>query len=280
MDPERVTLAVPCYNVEDHLPSLFDALNRLSPSPHRIICIDDGSTDETKKIIKSYDDADLVVHKENKGLAAARNSALEATETHGLAMLDADVIPDEDWLSAICEAMEKRGADMVGGALHEQVTTTADEWRAVHLPQQFGDEPLSRKWVPGSNFLCRVRAVRAVGGWNEKYRTNYEDVDIGLRLKEEGYKVWYTPHAQAKHTRTDSVYTVLSTTWDWYYKYSEEYSPPIQFSKLPRRVKRHLRLTKYDLYDDIRNNWKIMPITILKPFVHTKRDIEYILDHQ
>lgn len=274
MNPEDVTLAVPCYNAEESLPELFDALDRLSPQPRRIVCIDDGSTDGTRGLIRNHDRPELVVHEENKGLAAARNTALEITDSPGLAMLDADVIPDEGWLAAVCTALDERDAAMVGGRLVERLTTVADEWRAVHLPQQFGDEPLSREWVPGSNFLCRAEAVRSVGGWNEAYRTNYEDVDIGRRLRAAGRAVWYTPHARAEHDRTDSVRSVVSTMWDWYYKHA----PPTQVAELPKRMEMHLGRTIDALSDDLRErNWRLVPITLLRPIVHGKRDVESVL---
>jgi GT2 family glycosyltransferase len=62
----------------------------------------------------------------------------------------------------------------------------------------------------------RTEALKAVGGFDPKFRTNAEDIDLGLRLNEAGYKLKYVPDAKVYHQRTDNVESLLRTMDAWY----------------------------------------------------------------
>src|SRR5437588_12936852 len=74
----------------------------------------------------------------------------------------------------------------------------------------------------GSTMAIRVTAARAVGGWNERFLTNYEDVDICARLKAAGLNLLYSPECRAWHLRRDTLDSVLQTCWKWNYAGFEE----------------------------------------------------------
>ena len=59
--------------------------------------VDDGSCDKTIQIVSQYP-VKIIRHKANKGLAAARNTAVKNIKTDFVASLDADCLPEPDWL--------------------------------------------------------------------------------------------------------------------------------------------------------------------------------------
>jgi GT2 family glycosyltransferase len=62
----------------------------------------------------------------------------------------------------------------------------------------------------------RVEMLRKVGGFNAAFRTNAEDVDIGLRLNAAGYRLLYLPQAQVFHQRADDQDSLTRAMATWY----------------------------------------------------------------
>ena len=80
----RCSVIVPAYNVENYLPRCMDSLINQTLQEIEIICIDDGSTDSSGKILDEYAAKDKrirTVHQENEGQAYARNIGLDLIKT-------------------------------------------------------------------------------------------------------------------------------------------------------------------------------------------------------
>lgn len=272
MDASDVTLAIPCYNVACVLPETLSAVRELNSPPARIICIDDGSTDGTTNVVRNTEDIELVLHEENRGLAATRNTALHHTETAGLAMIDADVVVDSDWLSELTKELSTTGAVAVGGRTEERVDTIGDEWRQLHYSSDHGTEPKDVGWVFGANALYETAALQDVGGWDEQYQTNYEDVDLGERLEEAAYTLRYIPSARAEHNRTDSIIGAVRGRWNWFYRGHRE---PESVIDIIKRAPYHSIFAVLGLWKELQNlNFHLMPISVLMPIFWVYYDIE------
>ena len=101
----QISVLVPIYNVEPYLPHCLESLLAQSLHQIEIICIDDGSTDESWRMAESYVARDArvrtVQHKENRGLSAARNTGLALARASYIMFCDAD-----DWYEPeMCEKM-------------------------------------------------------------------------------------------------------------------------------------------------------------------------------
>lgn len=64
---------------------------------------------------------------------------------------------------------------------------------------------------------ARVGALKGVGGWDEQFISNHEDVDISRRMKESGCNLLYAPDCKAWHLKRDTEDSVLRTFWNWNY---------------------------------------------------------------
>ena len=60
-----------------------------------------------------------------------------------------------------------------------------------------------------------LKHLKKIKGYNEKYMTNYEDIDISKRLRQKGYDLIYEPNAVASHLKKDNIKTILKTTRRW-----------------------------------------------------------------
>jgi hypothetical protein len=107
---------------------------------------------------------------------------------------------------------------MAGGRLVETVLTSLpDRWRAAHMPQEWGTARIRNpKFMFGNNGLGRKTAIEEAGGYNERFTTNGEDVDLSTRLSARGCNFVYEPAAMVSHLRRDSLTSVMSAYWRWW----------------------------------------------------------------
>ena len=74
----KVSIIVPIYNVEQYLRQCLDSLVNQTYKNIEIVCVDDGSTDNSGEILNQYAESDArisVFHVENAGVSSARNKA-------------------------------------------------------------------------------------------------------------------------------------------------------------------------------------------------------------
>ena len=79
MDHIKISVIVPVYNTEKYLRQCLDSILSQTLQELEVICIDDGSTDSSPAILDAFcrkDSRVRVLHKENDGLGAARNSGI------------------------------------------------------------------------------------------------------------------------------------------------------------------------------------------------------------
>ena len=85
-----VSVIVPVYNGAQHLREAVRSIERQDYQPLEIIVVDDGSTDETPRVIASLGDRVRALRQDNAGPAAARNYGITASHGQLLAFCDAD----------------------------------------------------------------------------------------------------------------------------------------------------------------------------------------------
>ena len=216
--PPKVTVYIPAYNAAEYLPRCLDGLINQTQPADEILVIDDGSRDAPAGIVAKYPSATLIRHETNKGLAAARNTAVRTARNELVASLDADCVPAPDWLAQLAGHFQDPSLVGIGGKLTEGIQeSVADRWRAVHMPQHWGEAEIRNpRFLFGCNNLFRKSAILEIGGYDESMRTNGEDVDLCRRLREKGWEFLYVPSARATHLRRDTRRSVLETSWRWW----------------------------------------------------------------
>lgn len=209
----RISVYIPAYNYAEYLPRCIAGLLKQSLRPDEILVIDDGSRDTTREIANSYKEVTLISHPENRGLGAARNTAFQSARNELVLSLDADCVPEPEWLASLAARIDDERLAGVGGRLLEGVRDTiADRWQCAYMPQQWGDAPLEDPaFLFGCNNLFRKSAVLGAGGYDRSMRTNGEDADISRRLKAAGWHLLYEPRAVATHLRHDTIPSIMNT---------------------------------------------------------------------
>jgi glycosyltransferase involved in cell wall biosynthesis len=104
----KVSVIIPTYNAANWLKQSIDSVLRQIFTDYELIIIDDGSTDDTSSIVKSFDDKRIrYFHKANGGVASARNMGLDKATGEYIAFLDSDDLWPESYLEVIVLALEK-----------------------------------------------------------------------------------------------------------------------------------------------------------------------------
>lgn len=214
---QKVSLYVPCYNAQGYINKCLEAVLRQSYPIDEILVIDDGSTDATAAAAARYP-VIIIRSEHNHGLASARNTALRQAKNNFIASVDADCVIGRDWLKECMKSFGSPKVAMVGGRLEEAYyNEIADCWRGTHLKHHWGENTITNPvFLSGSNLVMRKDLVGPAGFYDEKrYRNNYEDVDLSLRVKRLGFDLVYEPAAEALHIRRDTIISVLKTFWKW-----------------------------------------------------------------
>ena len=84
------SVIIPAYNAEHYVREAIDSALSQTHMPVEILVVDDGSTDETPEIVRSYDSTVQLIQQENQGPGAARNRGAKVAFGDWLAFLDAD----------------------------------------------------------------------------------------------------------------------------------------------------------------------------------------------
>jgi minor teichoic acid biosynthesis protein ggaB len=110
MHEELVSVIVPVYNVENYLRECLDSIVAQTYRNIEVILIDDGSKDSSGEICDEYADKDnrvKVIHKENGGVSAARNTGLDVAKGEWISYVDSDDYIEDTMLeNLICLAKE------------------------------------------------------------------------------------------------------------------------------------------------------------------------------
>lgn len=116
MEDILVSVIIPVYNVENYLKQCLDSVIRQTLNNIEIICVDDSSTDGSKKILDEYKEKDhriRVISQPNKGAGAARNNGLLMARGKYVSFLDSDDFFEADMLEMAYKKAEEDKADFV-----------------------------------------------------------------------------------------------------------------------------------------------------------------------
>ena len=170
-----------------------------------VIVVDDGSTDDTADYRTGFVFSCISIP--TAGLSAARNAGLDAATGEIVAFIDDDAYPDPHWLNYIALAFLKRAvraraartrapgdgavADSVanspGGPIHVMLTDS----EAEHLP--------------GCNMAFRRARWKSIGGFDSRFRSAGDDVDVCWQLQATGLTLAFCPAAVVWHHARKTV---------------------------------------------------------------------------
>lgn len=215
----RTTVVIPTWNRERILRRCLAAVE--STASCEVLVVDNGSEDGTRSAIEESGVASIR-NERNEGFARACNQGAEAAKTPYVCFLNNDTEALPGWLASMEPHAENCvvGSTLIerkSGEIHHAgigfepfgISTKADgrfvqryEFRARELKGVRMSGPAAA--VTGACLLVRRDRFLDLGGFDERFRNGYEDVDFCLRAQHAGLPVWYERSAVLLHDRFGS----------------------------------------------------------------------------
>lgn len=127
---KKVSVILPVYNTKVELPKCLESLMNQTYQEIEVICVDDGSTDGSEKIVDEFASAHKqikVIHKPNAGESSARNIGLKLAEGEYIAFCDCDDWVEPDMYKTLVHELEDWNVDMVASAWFKDNSTDCQE---------------------------------------------------------------------------------------------------------------------------------------------------------
>jgi glycosyltransferase involved in cell wall biosynthesis len=181
----KVTIGIPVFNCETWVATAIQSALEQTWPDKEIIVVDDGSTDRSSDICKSFGSRILFVQQPNRGGNVARNQVCKLASGDWIQFLDADDYLKPDKIrSHLGSCASPLDADILCSA------TIFEDWRDGTLASQKVDVLkegcdwvalwLARSFPQTGGCLWRRQALEKVGGWNEQVRCN-QDYELYFR---------------------------------------------------------------------------------------------------
>ncbi|MGB5896888.1 MAG: glycosyltransferase [Geitlerinemataceae cyanobacterium] len=182
----QISVIIPVYNGEKTIRETIESVLAQTFTDFELLIINDGSTDETIKIIESFGDPRIQVFSyENAGLAASRNRGIDRATTDYIAFIDADDLWTPEKLYDQFQALQENPKAAVAYSWTDYINESSQVIYQGGYPTVNGDAYAHLLLVcfleNGSNPLIRKQALLEVGGFDESLPAA-EDWDLYIRL--------------------------------------------------------------------------------------------------
>ena len=199
----------------------LESLKRFPPKNlSEIIIVDDGSEEETQKFLSSKKGEIRVFRNlKSKGFAFSNNLGAAKATAEWLLFMNNDLVLSRGWSdsfhSLIQDGESHDELGCVGNIQHDPVTRKIDHAGVVfsngipehfckgkkEAPTNYSSEHLA---VTGACFLIKRELFLSVGGFDETYKTGFEDIDLCLRLSMLGYKHYVLNKSVILHKKSST----------------------------------------------------------------------------
>ena len=190
----NISIIIPCYNEEKNIRECLNSISKANYLKNKleIIVIDDGSTDNTRKILNNYNIK--LIKLQHLGKSAALNLGVMKAKYDFILTLDADTTIDKNFIKNIVKPFEDKNVGATNGScLAKSDNNMLETFQKIEyfghsmIRKAFSDVYSNGLWFFGA-FSCFRRSVLDEVGYFKK-DTMAEDMDIFLEIYSKGHKV-------------------------------------------------------------------------------------------
>ena len=121
------SIIIPIHNEEKHLHSLLNSLKEYSPN-NEILIVDDGSTDNSSKIIRDHSFIKVIKLNQNSGKGTAVRKGLEQAYNDKIIILDGDMEINPNEITSLMKLDKKKGVNCIFGSRFEKINPFSSLW--------------------------------------------------------------------------------------------------------------------------------------------------------
>jgi GT2 family glycosyltransferase/SAM-dependent methyltransferase/tetratricopeptide (TPR) repeat protein len=222
LEPKRYdcSIIIPVCNKIELTRQCLQALAETTSGPsYEVIVVDNGSNDGTPEWLQTLGGDVLIIRNdENLGFAKACNQGAASASGEFLVFLNNDTVPLNGWLEALVEEVRNhRDVAVVGSKLLYEDRTVQhagvvfDRQRRPYHVYQRADSNLPAvnrrrelNAVTAACMLIRRAVFETVGPFDEGFRNGFEDVDLCLKVREQGHRIVYQPRSVVLHLESQT----------------------------------------------------------------------------
>ncbi len=212
----RVSVVVPAYNSEDTIERCLEFLINQNYRNYEIIVVDDGSKDNTAKVVEKYmrrHKKIKLIKQKNSGPAAARNRGAKKARGRIILFTDSDCLADKNWIKNMVEPFSDKNVAGVSGTYR-----TLNKEKLIARFVGYEIEKRHEKMAKSEtiDFIGTFSAgylkniFFKFGGFDTKFRkASGEDPELSFRIAKAGYKLIFNKKAFVYHPHVDNLKSYL-----------------------------------------------------------------------
>ncbi len=228
----KLSVVIVTWNTALITKRCLDSVKRYLPHC-QVIIVDNGSTDNTQKLLSADKSIKYVFSEKNLGFAKGNNLGVQSAQGEYLLFLNSDMELIDNSLESMFEYIQKhREIGVIGPKfLNPDLTpqssvfppqSLCNAFKEFWLGQVAYSKYLPQKLVPhhvwalsGGCMLIKKDYFLSLGGWNEKYFMYYEDLDLCRQVRKTGSKIVYYPSALVVHRHGASGKNLADSANQW-----------------------------------------------------------------
>lgn len=224
-----VSVVVPVYHGMKTLGECLEGIKRQEyPGDMEVFVVDDGSTDGSGEYAEKQ--GFKVLYQTNMGPGAARNAGAEASSGELVVFVDADCVPDPDFVSELVRPLIN--SDIVGsqGVFYSNQKNLVARFIQAEISERYRMQSKGEfiDWVATYGACYRKNIFQESGGFDEAYSS--EDAEFSIRLAQKGHKMVLAPKARCQHLHYENLFKFMK------FKLKRAYWSVWLFKKHPKRI--------------------------------------------
>lgn len=189
----KASIIIPTYNSAKTITRCLTSILNQDYDNLEIIVVDDGSTDETVKLVSKFPPIKLILNRKNKGPSHARNIGITNSTGEIIILLDSDsYVENKAWVRQHIEAHSRHDKCLIGGGIQgvgRGFWGKAESYFWItNIPQAGQERPFAIAHLVTNNLSFRRNIFDAVGGFDESIRSG-EDIIFCQEAERLGFKL-------------------------------------------------------------------------------------------
>ncbi len=215
----KISLCLTVFNEENSVSQLLTSLINQTYKVNEIVIVDGGSTDNTVKLIKSFQKKHkfIKVFQKQGNIAVGRNEAVKQATGDVIIMTDAGCVARTDWIAKLVQPFKKRNVQIVAGFYDMPANNSLVQAMSVY----HGIHPLrfdNKTFMPSTRSVAFRKFVwKRLGGFNEKLDKTGEDTIFFYSAVKSGMKITRVQEARVewKEISNYNLLTFVNKTYKY-----------------------------------------------------------------